>query len=89
MAFEKKPGDGVLFPNDRKETENQPDFTGDVVAHRDIRAGETLRLAGWRKDTARGKLLSLKMSDVRGASQDDRRPARREPQAPLNDDIPW
>lgn len=83
MAFEKRPGDGVLFPNDRKESESQPDFTGDIVAHRDIRAGETLRLAGWRKETNGGKkLMSLKMSDARGQGG----PRRRDPQAPLDDD---
>ena len=84
MAFEKKPGDGVLFPNERKESEKQPDFTGDITAHRDIKAGETLRLAGWRKTTNGGKkLMSLKMSDARERGEQPRT------QAPLDDDIPF
>jgi hypothetical protein len=68
--YEDKPGDGVLFKNERKtEGDKLPDSTGYVLAHRDIKAGERLRLAGWKKKTnSGGSLLSLKLSDEREQS---------------------
>ena len=67
MAWEPRDGDGTLYENDRKEG-RQPDYSGWVLAHRDIKAGEKLNLAGWWKGglEGRAKFLSLKMSDVRG-----------------------
>lgn len=35
---------GVLFVNDRKEKEKQPDYTGNIVL-----GGVKKRLAGWKK----------------------------------------
>ena len=74
MSYEPKPGDGSLFQNE-KRTEKSPDRTGYVVAHRDIKAGEKLNLAGWIKEGSKGKFLSIRMSDVRGR---DERPDQEE-----------
>jgi uncharacterized protein (DUF736 family) len=65
LAYEPKLGDGVLFENDRKTSDKQPDARGYVVAHRNIKAGERLELAAWNKSSSRGAFQSLKMSDPR------------------------
>lgn len=65
MAYEPKKGDGALFKNERKTAENHPGATGYVIAHRDIKAGEKLRLAAWTKEGTKGRFQSLKMSDDR------------------------
>ena len=52
---------GVLFVNDRKEKENQPDYTGNVVIN-----GSKKRLAGWKKTSKSDpsmNFLSLSISD--------------------------
>ena len=86
MAWEARNGDGTLYQNDRKEG-NQPDYSGWVLAHRDIAAGEKLNLAGWWKGGAdgRAKFLSLKMSDVRGLATAE--PTAEPP--PIDDVIPF
>lgn len=64
MAFENKPGTGILFVNERKKSDNHPDYkgsfyekVGDRVIERD--------LAGWKrigKDSGK-PYLSLKVTD--------------------------
>jgi len=52
---------GVLFVNDRKEKESQPDYTGNVVMD-----GVKKRLAGWKKTSKSDPsktFLSLSVSD--------------------------
>lgn len=65
------PNSGALFPNDKKVNEKSPDFQGDVQVEVELlkelisQANEGLvkiRLGGWRKQTSRGWLLSLKVS---------------------------
>lgn len=87
MAYEVRPGQGTLFQADKK-SDNGPDVEGYLVLHRDVRAGERIRLAGWRKDTRDGKkMLSLKASDERARGEVQQQ--RRDPQRPLDDDIPF
>ena len=51
---------GSLFKNDKKEKENQPDYTGKVNVE-----GALYSIAGWKKvSEARNTFLSLKISDV-------------------------
>ena len=75
MAYQEKPGDGTLYVNKEVKTDKSPTHSGYITAHRDIKAGEKVRLAGWRKGGQNGKdpFLSLKMSD-------DRRPGDEAPQ---------
>ena len=54
-----------LWKNDR-QSETQPVVTGKVVAHRDIKEGETLDIALWRREDAAGNqpIMTGKISDV-------------------------
>lgn len=74
MAFELNEGQGSLFANDKKQSENSPDYTGKVKW-----GGVERRLAGWKKKSRDGKpFLSVQMSDFQprdgqqqSAPQDD------------------
>jgi len=71
MAFETKDMSGALFVNDKKETDLQPNMTGDVVIN-----GVKYRLAAWRNEGKEGKKawLSLKASlpqEKEATPQDD------------------
>ena len=92
MAYEQKPGDGVLFPNDRKSGDKSPDHTGYLLAHRDIRKGEKLSLAGWTRHGTRGDFISLRLSDPRtrgGTRPEKPNPPPAKDLLPLDDSIPW
>ena len=49
---------GVLFKNDKEGNEARPDYTGKINV-----GGVEKRLAAWLKDGAKGKFLSLRVSD--------------------------
>ena len=62
-----------LWKNDR-EGQSQPTLTGNLVAHRDIKEGETIRVALWKNDPdGRKPVLSVKISDQveRAVGEDD------------------
>lgn len=72
-----QPGSGTLFVNSNKDKDSQPDRSGYILVHRDLKAGERVRLAGWlatRKDGSKvndrdgNPILNLKMSDERSIS---------------------
>lgn len=50
MAYEVKNNTGSLFANDRKETENHPDYTGQALI-----AGTDYWLSAWKKKSQGGK----------------------------------
>jgi hypothetical protein len=52
-------GKGVLFQNDKKTGERQPDYKGLITLDRDVKAGEQVKLAAWVKKTQVGNLISL------------------------------
>ena len=57
---EKEPGKGVLFQNDKKAPgTKQPDYKGVITLDRDCKAGEEVKIAGWKKATRVGELISL------------------------------
>lgn len=57
MSYEHKANTGTLFPNNKK-ADNHPDYKGK------IKVGEVeYDIAGWLKDGANGKFLSLKISE--------------------------
>ena len=60
---------GVLFVNDRKEKENQPDYTGNIVLN-----GEKKRLAGWKKTSKSDPsktFLSISVSDFQNQNTEE------------------
>ena len=75
----------ALFINDRKEKDNQPDYTGNVVIN-----GEKKRLAGWKKTVKSDPsktFLSLAISDYQ------EKPAEssgvKATPNPMDDDLPF
>ena len=65
------PNSGALFTNDKKVNEKSPDFNGDIQVEVSllqdlIKQADNglvkIRLGGWRKQTSRGWMLSLKVS---------------------------
>ena len=51
-------GKGVLFQNEKKH-ERSPDWKGTLLLSEDYKAGQTLKIAGWTKQTPKGSLISL------------------------------
>ena len=60
-GFQQKPGFGVILKNLSKTTDKHPDFRGEILVDRDIGKGSMITFAGWRKQTAKGDLISLKL----------------------------
>ena len=58
-SFVHKSGTGSLFPNQFKNKENHPDYTGKIVLSKDYKAGEEVKIAGWKKTSINGVFLSL------------------------------
>jgi hypothetical protein len=52
-------GKGVLFQNEKKTNERSPDWKGTLLLSEDYKAGQTLKIAGWTKQTPKGSLISL------------------------------
>jgi uncharacterized protein (DUF736 family) len=63
MAFQLKDGQGTLFPNDRKTSDNQPDHKGSVLIE-----GKEYEVAAWTKRGSHGAFLSL---SIKPKSQND------------------
>jgi hypothetical protein len=58
MAYTPQPNTGVLFKNNKKTSDKQPDYTGNMLV------GTTeMQLAAWIKEGKNGKFMSLKMSE--------------------------
>jgi len=94
MAYEHKPGSFTLFKNDRKESDNHPDYKGDGA---DI-DGNPIWVSAWIKEGKNGKFMSgsIRLKDeVRKSAQDGFDQAARTPpkqQAPaavFDEDIPF
>ena len=49
MAFEPKDNTFAFFVNEKKEKENQPDYTGQGVAF-----GQKIKVAGWKQVSKAG-----------------------------------
>lgn len=82
--MEKRDNTGVLFKNERKESDKHPDYTGKATVN-----GVELRLAAWIKSGAKGKFMSLSFTDPSG--QREKTPEKYEPKQPggFDDEIPF
>jgi hypothetical protein len=54
MPIKQRENSGILFKNDRKESDTHPDYTGTLVA-----AGVEYFLNAWIKQGAKAKFMSL------------------------------
>jgi hypothetical protein len=62
MAYETKDGSGSLFKNDKKETEQHPDYNGSVKV-----GGVEYWISAWIKTGAKGtKYMSLSVRPKQG-----------------------
>jgi hypothetical protein len=60
-TFQQKPGFGVILKNLSKTADKHPDYKGSILLDRDFGKGSVLTFAGWRKQTAKGELISLRL----------------------------
>jgi hypothetical protein len=58
MAYTAKENTGVLFKNNKKTEEKQPDYTGNILV-----GTKEMRLAAWIKEGKNGKFMSIKLSE--------------------------
>lgn len=54
-----QPGKGVLFTQTMKKNDKAPDLRGQIMLIADAKAGDIIKLGGWRKQTAMGELIAL------------------------------
>ena len=73
-----RPDSGILFRNDRKETETQPDYVGTINV-----AGTEFLLSAWIKQGAKAKFMSLSVKP-KGADR-----AQAPQRAEMDDAIPF
>ena len=57
--FIHKAGTGSLFPNQFKNKENHPDYTGKIILSKDYKPGDEVKIAAWKKVSVNGVFLSL------------------------------
>jgi len=89
MSYEPRDNSLTLFPNDRKDKPNQPDYRGDGMVN-----GVPVKLSGWRKTGKNGVFLSLAVQNKDQPAPGNPRaaPARQEPESwseALDDDLPF
>ena len=61
MAYEMKEGSGSLFKNNKKTTDNHPDFTGSIMLN-----GKEHWFSAWVKESPKaGKFFSVSVGKVK------------------------
>ena len=66
MAYTPKEGNGSLFKNKAKKTDNHPDYTGSIMLD-----GKERWLNAWLKDYKDGKFLSVSLGQVKEPKPQD------------------
>jgi uncharacterized protein (DUF736 family) len=83
MAYEQKDNSGSLFKNDKKETDNHPDYTGSALV-----GGQEVWMSAWLKTASNGKKFmsfSFKPKDQQAA-----KPVAKSAPAPeIDEDMPF
>lgn len=85
MAYEPKDGSGSLFKNDRKESDNHPDYKGQLMV-----GGVQYWLSAWIKETDEGKKwmsIATTPKDAQKPAQQARRTSRND--GDVDDDLPF
>lgn len=76
--YVQKEGQGSLFINDKKTSDKQPDYQGNVMVN-----GKKMQIAGWKKQSKSGNtFLSIQISEPREATTTSAKPA-------VSDDLPF
>ena len=90
MAYEQKPGDVIIFKNEKKgDNERAPDYKGNGKGL----DGEDIEIALWLKQGAKGKFMAGRIK-VKGEQQERRPEPGRRASDPggfddMKDDIPF
>ena len=66
MAFEQRDNSGVLFKNERREKDSQPNATGTAMID-----GVKYRVSAWTKEGAKGKFQSLAFKKIEDNRDED------------------
>ena len=61
--YRNRPGQGVLFTNKTKSSERAPDFKGTIHIPEGTVVGQHVKIAGWKRQTAHGDLISLQIDN--------------------------
>jgi hypothetical protein len=64
-----KPGTGSLLQNNKKTTSSHPDLRGEIVMDRDMKAGESIGIAGWKSENAFGGLIKIRLDKPRDGTE--------------------
>lgn len=78
---------GVLFKNDKKESDKHPDYTGKINFD-----GKDMRLAAWIKEGQNGKFMSLTVSEFQqkeAPKQSSTRKSQTGGIAEMDEDLPF
>ena len=86
--YKQRENSGILFKNDRKKTDSQPDYTGEVNVN-----GVEYFINGWIKQGQKAKFMSLSVkAKTRPKDQDKPQMARSYEQRrddDMSDEIPF
>ena len=81
MAYEHKPGSGSMFKNDKKESNNHPDYKGDIM----LPDGTMAWLDAWvKKPEGKKPFLSVSLKVKQSLSEQAKTVAKQQ-QKPVDD----
>jgi hypothetical protein len=66
MAYEQKDNSGILFKNEKKQSDKHPDYKGNALI-----GGKLYWLAGWIKKGKKGTFLTLALTEKQSNPQSE------------------